>query len=130
MLRRQMKRKASFEKSHRRTRIPTGNVWGDIKRDCCHGNRSQNLRGQSRRTRKSVGRSETGDEKNAQHLVLTASHAEKQNVNLKMEIKAMKGEIERIQATHSRHLKEKNEMWAICSHLQSATFKYYQKAVL
>jgi len=60
-------------------------------------------------------------ENNAQHLVLTASHAEKQNVNLKMEIKAMKGEIERIQATHSRHLKEKNEMWAICSEMRERT---------
>ena len=48
-------------------------------------------------------------------MLITASHAEKQNVNLKMEIKAMKEEIERIQSTHSRHLKEKNEMWTICS---------------
>merc|ERR1712142_432916 len=58
---------------------------------------------------------------NAQHMIVTAKHAEKQNVNLKMEIKAMKEEIERIQATHSRHLREKNEKWAICSEMRERT---------
>merc|ERR1719259_233580 len=71
---------------------------------------------------------ETAENK-AQHMLITASHAEKQNVNLKMEIKAMKEEIERIQSTHSRHLKEKNEMWTICSHMQWGTHKYNEKAV-
>merc|ERR1719259_570309 len=71
---------------------------------------------------------ETAENK-AQHMLITASHAEKQNVNLKMEIKAMKEEIERIQSTHSRHLKEKNEMWSICSHMQWGTHKYNEKAV-
>jgi len=60
-------------------------------------------------------------ENKGQHLLVTASHAEKQNVNLKMEIKAMKEEIERIQSTHSRHLKEKNEMWTICSEMRERT---------
>jgi len=58
---------------------------------------------------------------NAQHMIVTAKHAEKQNVNLKMEIRAMKEEIQRIQATHSRHLREKNEMWTICSEMRERT---------
>jgi len=60
-------------------------------------------------------------ENKAQQLILMAVHGEKQNVNLKMEIKAMKEEIERIQGTHSRHLREKNEKWAICSEMRERT---------
>ena len=51
----------------------------------------------------------------AQHMILTSKHAEKQNVGTKIQIKEMKEEIQRIQGTHERHLKEKKEMWTICS---------------
>jgi len=107
---------------------------------------SQNLNGEMEKKKIAV-RMRMGEirdkmensENTAQHLILTAKHAEKQNVNLKMEIKAMKEEIQRIQATHSRHLKEKNEMWTICSEMRERThidnqatlnFRSYCKPVL
>jgi len=60
-------------------------------------------------------------ENQADHLVITAKHAEKQNIGLKMEIKELKEASARIQATHGRHLREKNEMWTIVSEMREKT---------
>merc|ERR1711990_954184 len=67
-------------------------------------------------------------ENRKQHLIITAVHAEKEIVGMKMEIKAMKEQVEMVMSTHDRHLKEKNQMWEIISDLQAKTFKYNQDA--
>jgi len=64
---------------------------------------------------------EEKNENREQHLLLTASHAEKEVLGLKMEMKDLKEEIDRIQSTAARRLKEKKEMWTIVNEMRERT---------